>query len=129
MFSLDVLNNLLNLNKVDSYVCLKQRVNAIIVTKDNYIIFGTNNINNKIDICPRANSKSGEDYHFCKDICNQNAHAEVDAINNALKNNIDINDSTLYLIGHTYCCNNCLENLNKYNIKNIIIHPNFNLKD
>lgn len=129
MFSLDVLNNLLNLNKVDSYVCLKQRVNAIIVTKDNYIIFGTNNINNKIDICPRANSKSGEDYHFCKDICNQNAHAEVDAINNALKNNIDINDATLYLIGHTYCCNNCLDNLNKYNIKNIIIYPNFNLKD
>lgn len=125
MFNLNTIEELLKLNKVNSFVCLKQRVNAVIVSKDNQIVFGTNNINNKVDCCPRANSKSGEDYHFCKDVCNQNAHAEVDAINNALKNNIDINEATLYLIGHTYCCNNCLENLKKYNITNIIIYPEF----
>lgn len=125
MFNLNQLKQLLCLNKINSFECLKQKVNAIIVTKENYIIFGTNNINNKIELCPRLNSKSGEDYHFCKEICNQNSHAEVDAINNALKENININESTLYLIGHTYCCNNCLENLKKYNINNIIIYPNF----
>lgn len=42
---------------------------------------------NNVSICPRdvAGCVSGEGYHMCREICNQVAHAEVDAINSKKK--------------------------------------------
>lgn len=104
--------------------CIKQTVMAAITTKNNEIIFGFNGINNKDVLeCPRVleNMKTGEGYHLCKEVCNQASHAEVEAINNANINKIDIKDSSLYLIGHTYCCDNCLDKISKAGIKELFI--------
>lgn len=103
--------------------CLKQSVVAMIVTKENVEIFGTNNIQNKIDVCPRIeqNLKTGEGYHLCKDICNQNSHAEVTAINNAKLKNINLLGSSLFLIGHTYCCDNCLSVMKENGVSKVYV--------
>lgn len=120
---LKVANLLISNAKLNGFTCLKQPVYAIIINEQNEILIGSNNINNKIDICPRVlnNSKTGEDYHLCKEICNQNNHAEVDAINRGKDFEYDFKNSTLYLIGHTYCCDNCLKHIKEVGINKIII--------
>lgn len=93
--------------------CLKQTVKALIVSKDNQMVLGSNAINNDVTSCPRVekNCKTGEGYDLCKSACNQNEHAEVTAIQNAEKAGIDIRGAKLYLSGHTLMCNKkCKEN-------------------
>ncbi len=89
--------------------CIKQTVKALIVSTDNQMVYGSNAINNDVIECPRVieGCVTGEGYHLCKSVCNQNEHAEVTAIQNAKAQNIDIKGATLYLVGHTYCCDNC----------------------
>jgi deoxycytidylate deaminase len=105
------------------HACVKQSVYAMIKTKDGTEIFGSNKMLNDITICPReiAGCVSGEGYHMCKDICNQIAHAEVDAINNSINSEISIYGATLTLVGHTYCCENCTNTMKKHGIETVII--------
>lgn len=101
--------------------CKKQTVVFLIFNIENKIVsIGTNYCKNPQLVCPREimNCKTGEGYELCKNICNQEYHAEIDSINNL--NNIDIPSFGL-LIGHTYCCDNCLQKLNIVGITNIII--------
>lgn len=100
-----------NKNKMNGFVCTKQSVNVIIINKDNNYVLGSNNINNYVEICPRVkeNYPTGQGYHLCKEICNQNNHAEQDAIAKAKELGIDIEGADLYLIGHTYFCDACTE--------------------
>lgn len=89
--------------------CVKQEVYAMIEI-DGKEIFGTNQIlNDEITECPRDKQGyvSGAGYHLCKEICNQESHAEINAIKNAEQLGIDINGAKLTLVGHTYCCDNC----------------------
>jgi deoxycytidylate deaminase len=111
-------------NSKGFYSCVKQPVQAMIVTSDKTTkIYGMNKIINPITTCPRVEQdmKTGEGYHLCHEVCNQQAHAEVDAIMNAKKQNIDIHGSTLYLAGHTYCCDNCLEQMYKSGVKKVFV--------
>lgn len=128
MLNKDELYRIIYDSKLNGFSCLKQSVYAIIINEKKEIIVGSNNINNKVLECPRVtnNSKTGEDYHFCKEICNQNNHAEVDAIKKGIESNYNFNDAILYLVGHTYCCENCLKEIDKVNIKNIVIIGNSN---
>lgn len=98
-------------------ICKKQLTVAVIV-KDNRFWVGSNWVENEQEICPRANMKSGEGYHLCKEICKQHAHAEVDVCINAGEN---AKGAVLHLIGHTYCCENCLKTMKQYGIKSYII--------
>ncbi len=89
--------------------CIKQSVYAMIEVGDNKI-FGSNKmLNDEIKECPRdlQGYVSGAGYHLCKDICQQDSHAEVDAIKNAERLGIDTNGGKLTLVGHTYCCDPC----------------------
>ena len=103
--------------------CLKQEVYAMIKTPLGEKIYGGNFIQNNVGVCPRdqLGFKSGEGYHLCSDVCNQVSHAEVDAIKNAMKENIDITGSTLFLVGHTYCCDECLGKMANAGISQCII--------
>lgn len=103
--------------------CLKQSVKALIVTLQGEQIFGSNHINNIITSCPRVEQgcKTGEGYQLCKDICNQGAHAEVDAIIQAQKQNISITGGTLYLVNHYYCCENCLSSMKEAKLSRAIV--------
>jgi len=107
---------------VDNYYpCLKQPVYAMI-EKDGKRVFGTNRIlNNEIKECPRdlQGYVSGAGYQLCSEICNQISHAEVEAIENAKAQGIDISGGKLTLVGHTYCCDNCKNELEGVDINDV----------
>ncbi len=98
-------------------ICVKQTTIAIIVNKGKFWV-GSNWCESSQEECPRGNMKSGEGYHLCKEICKQGNHAEVDA---CIKAGKDAKGGTLYLIGHTYCCDNCKKVMKEYEIKKVII--------
>jgi len=97
--------------------CAKQDTIAIIVN-NNKAWIGSNWCENPLIECPRKDLPTGVGYELCKDICKQHSHAEVDA---CLKAGLEAEDGTLYLIGHTYCCDNCLKIMKEYGITNIVI--------
>lgn len=66
---------------------------------DTYI--GTNECNNPQRVCPR---EDGEDYTKCKTICDQQGHAELQAIELA---GADCREGIAILDGHTYFCEYC----------------------
>ena len=91
--------------------CIKQRVYAMLVTVDGEEFFGANWMSAMdVEICPRveANSVSGQDYHFCTDICNQEFHAEASAIIACYKAESSPVGAVVYVVGHTYCCDGCI---------------------
>jgi len=97
--------------------CIKQETIAIIENNGQYWI-GSNWCHNTQDECPRVGMISGEGYELCKSICGQLNHAEVDACMNA---GIYAKGGTLYLLGHTYCCDNCKSVMSEFGIKEVII--------
>lgn len=98
--------------------CKKQTTIAIIMKDQQLISIGTNEIHEDITECPRKGMATGEGYELCKSICKQNNHAEVDA---CIKAGEGAKGATLYLIGYTYCCDNCKKVMSEYGIEKIII--------
>lgn len=108
--------------------CVKQEVYAMIIgagiDETDKSVFGGNFMQNReITECPRVVAKyeTGEGYHLCKEKCGQLHHAESDVISRALREGVDMVGSTLYLIGHTYCCDSCLSKMREAGIKDYII--------
>lgn len=101
--------------------CVKQMVKVVIVSEP--LIYGTNNIQEGITNCPRIEkgSLSGEDYNLCVEVCKQSDHAEVSAIKEAARLGVDIKGAEMNLIGHTYCCEKCLDSCRLAGISNINI--------
>lgn len=94
--------------------CAKQTVIAII-ENNNKIWIGSNWCESPQIKCPRLKD---ENYEKCKTICKQHNHAEIDV---CLKAKENARGSTLYLIGHTYCCDNCVRVIRFYEIKQVLI--------
>lgn len=105
--------------------CSKQSTGAVIV-KDGEIIGKGCNAGKKVEPCPRIlkGSKTGEDYHLCKDICKQEGHSEVMSIKNTADNAQNPKGADLYLYGHWWCCKNCWDNMIKAEIKNVYLVEN-----
>jgi deoxycytidylate deaminase len=97
--------------------CAKLETIAIIENNGQYWI-GTNWCGNAQSECPRKDLPTGVGYEMCKDICKQISHAEVDACVNA---GVEAKGGTLYLLGHTYCCDNCKNIMEEYGIVDVII--------
>jgi hypothetical protein len=95
-------------NEVGNGNCVKQNVAARLHTADGEVFVGTNRCHNPQTECPREvqGMRSGEGYHLCIEVCQQPAHAEVDAIRQAGEK---ARGSIIYLAGHTYACGNCQE--------------------
>lgn len=102
--------------------CAKQPIGAVLVSGGKVVAVGTNS-SVKINVCPRIlrGSKTGEDYHFCKDVCKQKSHSEVAAIRNAKENDVDTNGADLYLWGHWWCCEPCWNEMIAAGIKNVYL--------
>jgi deoxycytidylate deaminase len=100
--------------------CKKQTTLAIIMKDNKLISIGINEIKAEVIECPRMGLPSGVGYELCKSICNQKYHAEVDA---CVKAGEMAKGATLYLIGHTYCCDNCKKTMDEYGIANVIVCP------
>lgn len=104
------------------FLCGKQPVYVVIVTKDNKLIFGSNYRKNNVE-CNRIKLQcaSGKGYEHCDGVCQQLNHAERVAIKIANDNNIDITDAIMYLHGHSYCCDPCKEAINAAGINPNVI--------
>ena len=107
----------MNKERIKIGKCAKQTTIAVIENEGEFWV-GSNWCANPQEECPRYDMKSGEGYELCKEICKQHAHAEVDACLNAGEK---AKGGTLYLIGHTYCCDNCKRVMEEHGIQNIII--------
>lgn len=99
------------------YSCAKQPVLAIIVNNGRFYT-GWNATGVSQAVCPREmlQYKTGEGYFLCKNPCKQKNHAEVAA---CLKAGKHAKGGTMYLIGHTYCCDECKKVLDRYGIKEV----------
>lgn len=90
--------------------CVKQSVYAMLVTKEGKEFFGANWMTNgSITVCPRVTlkCKTGEGYEHCTETCNQEFHAEPAAINACINAGYSPAGATVYVVGHTVCCDNC----------------------
>jgi len=103
------------MNRTASQKCAKRHVVAII-EKDGKFYVGSDWCRNPQKKCPRL---PGEDYTKCKTICDQDGHAELDAIKNAKG---DTKGGIMYLIGHDHCCDPCLAAMKKAGIETIIFN-------
>lgn len=98
--------------------CIKQTVTATIIAPDGKRFVGTNYVRNMQLVCPRADMPTGVGYELCRDVCDQSAHAEVNAIAAAQGRAYG---ATLYLEGHTYACEPCLAACRKAGIVAVVV--------
>jgi len=98
--------------------CAKQTVMAMIIKNGNCYI-GFNECLTPQKVCPREGMETGEGYHLCKERCHQTGHAEENACKLAGE---DAKDSTLYLIGHYYCCEHCKKIMKEYGIVDVVFN-------
>jgi deoxycytidylate deaminase len=103
--------------KPDIRSCAKQEVIAVIVNGENYW-YGSNWCAVPQQTCPRGDLPSGVGYDRCINICKQSGHAEMDALAKAGNN---AKGATVYIIGHTYCCDDCKKALMDAGVKDIIV--------
>jgi len=99
--------------------CAKRVVTAILIPKDTaewpHHFIGQNYCNNAQDVCPR---EEGEGYLKCKTICEQESHAEIDALQKAGNK---AKGSTIVVVGHDHCCKNCLDAMQVAGVAEVII--------
>lgn len=98
--------------------CAKQTVTATVVARDGRRFVGTNYCRNAQPACPRSGMPSGIGYKLCRDICEQPAHAEVNALMAAGEH---AEGATLYLEGHTYACESCKAAADAAGVARIVI--------
>lgn len=98
--------------------CAKQLVIATIVASNGMRFFGSNHCFNPQLTCPRVDMPSGVGYELCVKVCNQPAHAEVNAIQLAGEHACG---AVLYLEGHTHACPACQVACDEAGITKIII--------
>lgn len=97
--------------------CAKQDTIAIL-KQGNRVWIGSNWCECPQATCPRADMPSGVGYELCHDVCKQSGHAEVDACRKA---GAEAKGATLYLIGHTYCCDNCKRVMAEHGVAHVVI--------
>ena len=97
-----------------------------VVVKNNTILGRGANTGQWQPLCPRYEKgcKTGEGYELCKTICKQTGHAEIIAIQDALKKNHTIKNAQLYLFGHWWCCENCWTTILEHNIQTVYLVEN-----
>lgn len=98
--------------------CAKQTVTATLIAAGGRRFVGTNYTNNPQATCPRAGMPTGQGYELCKSICDQPAHAEVNAVREAGE---AARGATIYLEGHSYACDPCAATARDAGVLEIVI--------
>lgn len=99
------------------YPCIKRQVYAV-VAKGLRTWTGGNWCSRKVKKCPRSGMPTGKGWDLCKKVCAQEYHAEMDALRLAGKN---AKGAVMYLIGHTYICDECRRAAKKAGIKDMFV--------
>ena len=109
--------------------CVKQPTAAVIVKKGKIIGRGVN-AGKRVEVCPRVirGCPTGTGYELCKSVCQQEGHAEVMAIRDALKANLKANKknknlkgASMYLDGHWWVCKPCWDEIIKAGISRVYL--------
>lgn len=111
---------------------LRRQIGVVIVNKENKIAaYGTNQatikwkwfINWHKTHCLRKIFRTPKNrmYWFCPGCAINKNHAEYRAIQKLKEFAYTDEEFDLYLYGHQYCCQNCLEAISEFNIKTIYI--------
>jgi deoxycytidylate deaminase len=100
--------------------CAKLTTRATIIAPDGQRFVGTNWVRHPQRTCPREGMPTGIGYELCKSICDQPAHAEVNA---CLAAGEKARGGKLYLEGHYYACENCKRVAAEHGVEIIIGSP------
>lgn len=100
--------------------CARRQTRATLIAPDGQRFVGTNRVNNPQPACPREGMATGEGYELCKSICDQPAHAEVNA---CLAAGEMARGGTLYLEGHYYACEPCKRAAAEHGVEIVIGSP------
>lgn len=98
--------------------CAKQVVKATVIAIDGRRFIATNHCMKPQATCPRKGLPTGVGYELCKSVCEQEAHAEVNAAHFA---GDAAPSAKLYLEGHTYACQSCLDVAHATGIAEVIV--------
>lgn len=101
--------------------CKKKQVGAAIVSGSGELLaVGWNDANCPLPNCPRLYYDTGQGYAMCRDICNQQFHAEERAIENMKNEWSSAPDfCTMYVFGHDVVCAKCDTAARRYGIASI----------
>lgn len=94
--------------------CAKKKVLCFLVSEDLEMFIGENTCLNPQPVCPR---ELGEGYEKCKTICQQTAHAEVNAIAQA---GDKARGSKAFVLHKRVCCD-CQVALEKAGVKSVTL--------
>lgn len=118
----------LNIAKVVSEraSCLRNKVGAVIVQDKDIISTGYNGAPQyqpnclEIGFCYRNqnNIKSGTQLESCRAV---GSHAEANAVSLAARNGHATNNSTIYIYGHNFICNQCKAIIANANITRVVL--------
>lgn len=101
--------------------CVKQVVTATVIAPnggDRWV--ATNYCHSPQKTCARAGMPTGVGYDLCRSICDQPAHAEINALAVA---GVGAIGATLYVEGHTYACEGCTRAAKAFGIVAVILGP------
>lgn len=98
--------------------CAKRRVECFITLKSGDQFYGSNDCDNPQPGCPR---KHHEGYAKCKDICQQESHAEIAALSQAHQAGVNVRGAEALVMGHYNVCKDCSKALRDAGIKRIVI--------
>lgn len=99
--------------------CAKKRIDCEIWNRAGRLIgYGENACGNPQLGCPRL---PGEGYSKCKDICQQEGHAEIMAIKNALEGGQSLKGATAVIHGAYRICQDCAKAMRDAGIKSYTV--------
>lgn len=106
--------------------CRKRPVVAILKSVSGDIFIGENRVTRPQATCPRvdAGCKDGGGWDLCKNVCGQQAHAEVDALQQAGE---AARGGRMLLVGHWRACDDCQKHLNKLGVALEVVSESFSL--
>ncbi len=102
--------------------CGSRQIGAVIVNKKTIIARGHNGRDRVPSSCPRViqNLPSGIGYNLCQECVEEN-HAEADALRNARLMEVDTENGEMYIFGHWWGCEPCLEKVRNAGITKIYL--------
>jgi deoxycytidylate deaminase len=102
--------------------CAKRRVICTITYggSPEEFVRGENDCANPQAVCPRL---PGEGYEKCRSICHQAGHAEIQAVESAREQRIDLTGATAIVTGHYWICEPCGAALREAGVGQVIIVP------
>lgn len=98
--------------------CAKRHVECRITTQDGKTFWGDNSCSNPQKTCPR---RKGEGYAKCRNICDQEGHAEIVALKKARESGANLHNSHATVTGHNFVCSDCGQALANAGITQIMI--------